>query len=123
MVFDILSVSLSLWYNVSVECVWIIRRVTVKHYKTHSYEQIFGKVFYNADMLFMALFIIAAVVVDIPWLTITTAIVLLLFGIAGVVYALLTRNGRPENYIYICALDAIIGLVAVIWGIVGGWWY
>lgn len=123
MVFDILSVSLSLWYNVSVECVWIIRRVTVKPYKTHSYEQIFGKVFYTADMLFMALFIIAAVVVDIPWLTITTAIVLLLFGIAGVVYALLTRNGRPENYIYICALDAIIGLVAVIWGIVGGWWY
>ena len=45
------------------------------------------KFFYNADMLFMALFIIAAVVVDIPWLTITTAIVLLLFGIAGVVYA------------------------------------
>lgn len=41
------------------------------------------KFFYNADMLFMALFIIAAVVVDIPWLTITTAIVLLLFGIAG----------------------------------------
>lgn len=81
------------------------------------------KFFYNADMLFMALFIIAAVVVDIPWLTITTAIVLLLFGIAGVVYALLTRSGRPENYIYICALDAIIGLVAVIWGIVGGWWY
>lgn len=81
------------------------------------------KFFYNADMLFMALFIIAAVVVDIPWLTITTAIVLLLFGIAGVVYALLTQNGRPENYIYICALDAIIGLVAVIWGIVGGWWY
>lgn len=81
------------------------------------------KFFYNADMLFMALFIIAAVVVDIPWLTITTAIVLLLFGIAGVVYALLTRNGRPENYIYICALDAIIGLVAVIWGIVGGRWY
>ena len=63
------------------------------------------KFFYNADMLFMALFIIAAVVVDIPWLTITTAIVLLLFGIAGVVYALLTRNGRPENYIYIYTID------------------
>lgn len=104
MVPDYFRFRLFMLYPYAVECVWIIRRVTVKPYKTHSYEQIFGKVFYNADMLFMALFIIAAVVVDIPWLTITTAIVLLLFGIAGVVYALLTRNGRPENYIYICAL-------------------
>lgn len=81
------------------------------------------KFFYNADMLFMTAFIVAAVAVGIPWLTITTAIALLVFGIAGVVYAILTRKGRPENYIYICAIDAIVGVVAVIWGIVGGWWY
>ncbi len=80
------------------------------------------KFFYYADMLFMTVFIIAAVALDIKWLSVTSSILLLVFGVAGVAHALLTRNGRPENYVYICGIDALIGLVAVIWGIVGGWW-
>ena len=81
------------------------------------------KFFYYGDLLFMMLFIIAAVALDIPWLTIASATALLVFGIAGTVHALMTRDGRPQNYIYICAFDALIALVAIIWGIGGGWWY
>lgn len=82
----------------------------------------FVKFFYYADMFFMMMFIIAAVALDIKWLSVTSSILLLAFGVAGVAHALLTRNGRPDNYIYICGLDAIVGLVAVFRGIIGGWW-
>ena len=66
---------------------------------------------------------VAAVALDITWLSVTASIVLLVFGLSGVVHALLTRKGRPENYIYVCGIDALVGLTAVVWGIVGGWWY
>lgn len=81
------------------------------------------KFFYYADMLFMTVFIVAAVALDITWLSVTASIVLLVFGLSGVVHALLTRKGRPENYIYVCGIDVLVGLTAVVWGIVGGWWY
>ncbi len=81
------------------------------------------KFFYYADMFFMTLFIVAAVGLDATWLSVTSSVALLLFGLSGVVHALLTRDGRPQNYIYICAVDALVGLIAVIWGLVGGWWY
>lgn len=81
------------------------------------------KFFYYADMLFMTVFIVAAVALDITWLSVTASIVLLVFGLSGVVHALLTRKGRPENYIYVCGIDALVGLTAVVWGIVGGWRY
>ena len=81
------------------------------------------KFFYYADMFIMTLFIVAAVGLDVTWLSVTSSVALLLFGLSGVVHALLTRDGRPQNYIYICAVDALVGLIAVIWGLVGGWWY
>ena len=81
------------------------------------------KFFYYADMFFMTLFIVAAVGLDVTWLSVTSSVALLLFGLSGVVHALLTRDGWPQNYIYICAVDALVGLIAVIWGLVGGWWY
>lgn len=81
------------------------------------------KFFYYGDMFFMMLFIIAAVGIRIPWLTIASATALLVFGIAGTVHALMTRKGRLENYIYVCAFDALIALAAIIWGIIGRWWY
>ena len=80
------------------------------------------KFFSYADMLFMTAFILAVLIGDIKWLSITTSIALLAFGIAGVAHALLTRNGRPQNYIYVCGLDALVGLVAVILGVTTGWW-
>lgn len=81
------------------------------------------KFFYYADMFFMTLFIVAAVGLDVTLLSVASSVALLLFGLSGVVHALLTRDGRPQNYIYICAVDALVGLIAVIWGLVGGWWY
>lgn len=80
------------------------------------------KFFAYADMLFMTAFILAVLIGDIKWFSVTTSIALLAFGIAGVTHALLTRNGRPQNYIYVCGLDALVGLVAVILGVTTGWW-
>ena len=80
------------------------------------------KFFSYADMLFMTAFILAVLIGDIKWFSVTTSIALLAFGIAGVAHALLTRNGRPQNYIYVCGLDALVGLVAVILGVTTGWW-
>ena len=80
------------------------------------------KFFAYADMLFMTAFILAVLIGDIKWLSITTSIALLAFGIAGVAHALLTRNGRPQYYIYVCGIDALVGLVAVILGVTTGWW-
>ena len=80
------------------------------------------KFFSYADMLFMTAFILAVLIGDIKWFSVTTSIALLAFGIAGVAHALLTRNGRPQNYIYVCGLDALVGLVAVILGVITGWW-
>ncbi len=80
------------------------------------------KFFAYADMFFMTAFILAVLIGDIKWLSITTSIALLAFGIAGVAHALLTRNWRPQNYIYVCGLDALVGLVAVILGVTTGWW-
>ena len=80
------------------------------------------KFFAYADMLFMTAFILAVLIGDIKWFSVTTSIALLAFGIAGVANALLTRNGRPQNYIYVCGLDALVGLVAVILGVTTGWW-
>ena len=80
------------------------------------------KFFAYADMLFMTAFILAILIDDIKWLSVTTSIALLAFGIAGVAHALLTRKGRPQNYIYVCGLDALVGLVAVILGVTTGWW-
>lgn len=80
------------------------------------------KFFAYADMLFMTAFILAVLIGDIKWFSVTTSIALLAFGIAGVAHALLTRNGRPQNYIYVCGLDALVGLVAVILGVTTGWW-
>lgn len=80
------------------------------------------KFFAYADMLFMTAFILAVLISDIKWFSVTTSIALLAFGIAGVAHALLTRNGRPQNYIYVCGLDALVGLVAVILGVTTGWW-
>lgn len=85
-------------------------------------NNLFVKFFAYADMLFMTAFILAVLIGDIKWLSITTSIALLAFGIAGVAHALLTRNGRPQNYIYVCGLDALVGLVAVILGVITGWW-
>ena len=85
-------------------------------------NNLFVKFFAYADMLFMTAFILAVLIGDIKWLSITTSIALLAFGIAGVAHALLTRNGRPQNYIYVCGLDALVGLVAVILGVTTGWW-
>lgn len=79
------------------------------------------KFFAYADMLFMTEFILAVLIGDIKWLSVTTSIALLAFGIAGVAHALLTRKGRPQNYIYVCGLDALVGLVAVILGVTTGW--
>lgn len=80
------------------------------------------KFFSYADMLFMTAFILAVLIGDIKWLSVSSSIALLVFGIVGVAHALLTRNGRPLNYIYVCGLDAIVGLVAIIWGLISGWW-
>ena len=80
------------------------------------------KFFAYADMLFMTAFILAVLIGVIKWFSVTTSIALLAFGIAGVAHALLTRNGRPQNYIYVCGLDALVGLVAVILGVTTGWW-
>lgn len=80
------------------------------------------KFFAYADMLFMTAFILAVLIGDIKWFSVTTSIALLAFGIAGVAHALLTRNGRLQNYIYVCGLDALVGLVAVILGVTTGWW-
>ena len=80
------------------------------------------KFFAYADMLFMTAFILVVLIGDIKWFSVTTSIALLAFGIAGVAHALLTRNGRPQNYIYVCGLDALVGLVAVILGVTTGWW-
>lgn len=80
------------------------------------------KFFAYADMLFMTAFILAVLIDDIKWFSVTTSIALLAFGIAGVAHALLTRNGRPQNYIYVCGLDALVGLVAVILGVTTGLW-
>lgn len=80
------------------------------------------KFFYYADMLFMTFFIVAAFGIKVKWLSVASTVALLLFGCAGVIHALLKRNGRPANYLYICALDALIGLVAVVWGFAGDWW-
>lgn len=80
------------------------------------------KFFAYADMLFMTAFILAVLIGDIKWLSVASSIALLVFGIAGVAHALLTRNGRPQNYIYVCGIDAIVGLAAIIWGLISGWW-
>ncbi len=80
------------------------------------------KFFAYADMLFMTAFILAVLIGDIKWLSVSSSIALLVFGIAGVAHALLTRNGRPQNYIYVCGIDAIVGLAAIIWGLISGWW-
>ena len=80
------------------------------------------KFFSYADMLFMTAFILAVLIGDIKWLSVSSSIALLVFGIAGVAHALLTRNWRLLNYIYVCGLDAIVGLVAIIWGLISGWW-
>ncbi len=85
-------------------------------------NNLLAKFFYYADMFFMMVFIVAALGIQIKWLSIASSVALLLFGCAGVIHALLKRNGRPANYLYICALDALIGLVAVVWGVAGGWW-
>ena len=80
------------------------------------------KIFAYADMLFLTAFIFAVLIGDFKWFSVPTSIALLAFGIAGVAHALLTRNGRPQNYIYVCGLDALVGLVAVILGVTTGWW-
>lgn len=80
------------------------------------------KFFYYADMLFMTFFIVAAFGIKVKWLSVASTVTLLLFGCAGVIHAVLTRNGRPENYIYICAFNALVGFVALVWGFAGGWW-
>ncbi len=92
-------------------------------YNKNAMNNFLVKFFYYADMFFMTVFIIAAVGLHVTWLSIASSVALLAFGVAGVAHALLTRKGRPENYIYVCGMDALVGLVAVIWGIVGGWWY
>ena len=70
------------------------------------------KFFYYADMLFMTFFIVAAFGIKVKWLSVASTVALLLFGCAGVIHAVMTRNGRPENYIYICAFNALVGYVA-----------
>ncbi len=85
-------------------------------------NNLFVKFFAYADMLFMTAFILAVLIGDIKWLSVTTSIALLAFGVAGVAHALLTCKGRPQNYIYVCGLDALVGLVAVILGVTTGWW-
>lgn len=55
------------------------------------------KFFYYADMFFMTLFIVAAVGLDVTWLSVASSVALLLFGLSGVVHALLTRDGRPKT--------------------------
>ena len=52
------------------------------------------KFFAYADMLFMTAFILAVLIGDIKWLSVTTS----------------------------CGLDALVGLVAVILGVTTGWW-
>lgn len=85
-------------------------------------DNLLVKFFAYADMLFMTAFILAILIDNIKWLSVTTSIALLAFGVAGVAHALLTRNGRPQNYIYVCGIDALVGLVAVILGVTTGWW-
>ena len=80
------------------------------------------KFFAYADMLFMTFFIVAAFGIKVKWLSVASTVALLLFGCSGVIHAVMTRNGRPENYIYICAFNALVGFVALVWGFAGGWW-
>ena len=55
------------------------------------------KFFAYADMLFMTAFILAVLIGDIKWLSVTTSIALLAFGIAGVAHGPANAQGTAAE--------------------------